>query len=80
MLIFIEKEVSRGVCVNTKNDDNFCVFIILLLTSIRGGITQCSKRFVNANNQYMDDEHNLDKATSYLLYLDMNDLYGLAIA
>lgn len=39
-------------------------------SGIRGGVSQVNKRYVRANNQYMDDEFDSSKETSYLLYLD----------
>ncbi|KAB0790331.1 hypothetical protein PPYR_15325 [Photinus pyralis] len=42
---------------------------------IRGGITQCSTRYAKANNPFMKD-YNSDLDTMYLLYLDINNLYG----
>lgn len=37
---------------------------------IRGGVSQINKRYVKANNKYMDDAYDPSKETSYLLYLD----------
>lgn len=37
---------------------------------IRGGVCQVNKRYVRANNQYMDNAFEPSKKTSYLLYLD----------
>ena len=46
---------------------------------IRGGITHISKRYAEANNKYMKD-YNPDKPTSYIQYLDSNNLYGCAMS
>ena len=39
------------------------------------GITHISKRYAEENNQYMKD-YNPNKPTSYIQYLDANNLYG----
>ena len=41
---------------------------------IRGGITHISKRYAEANNKYMKD-YNPDKPSTYIQYLDANNLY-----
>ena len=46
---------------------------------IRGGITHISKRYAEANNKYMKD-YNQDKPSSYIQYLDANNLYGWAMS
>ena len=50
---------------------------MLLMTEsgIRGGMCQSIYRYANANNKYMN---NYDKSieSSYLIYLDANNLYG----
>ena len=46
---------------------------------IRGGITHTSKRYAEANNKYMKD-YNQDKPSSYIQYLDANNLYGWAMS
>ena len=45
----------------------------------RGGITHISKRYAEANNEYMKD-YNPNKPTSYIQYLDANNLYGRAMS
>ena len=46
----------------------------------RGGVSQISNRHQRANNPYLGDEHYDDsKPTTYLQYLDMNNLYGYAM-
>ncbi|XP_055310918.1 uncharacterized protein LOC129573833 [Sitodiplosis mosellana] len=46
----------------------------------RGGLCQVNKRFVRANNQYMDEKFDPSKEKSYLMYLDVNNLYGHAMS
>ena len=43
---------------------------------IRGGITQAVKRYAKANNKYIKDQYNPDKKSTYLQYLDANNLSG----
>lgn len=47
---------------------------------IRGGITTCVKRNAKANNKYLDNLYDSSKRTSYLAYLDANNLYGYAMS
>ena len=45
----------------------------------RGGITQAVHQYGEANNKYLDDKFNPEKESSYLQYLDTNNLYGWAM-
>ena len=45
---------------------------------IGGGIFHAIQRYAKANNKYMKD-HNKDKESSYIQYLDANNLYGMAM-
>ena len=53
--------------------------LMMFERGIRGGITHISKRYAEANNKYMKD-YNPDKETSYIQYLDANNLYGWAMS
>ena len=46
---------------------------------LRGGIPYIAKRYPEANNKYMID-YNSKKPSTFLSYLDMNNLYGWAMS
>ena len=46
---------------------------------IRGGITHISKRYAEANNKYMKT-YDPQKPSTYIQYLDANNLYGWAMS
>ena len=46
---------------------------------LRGGMTQCSFKKVEANNKYMNEDYDESKPSSYISFLDANNLYGLAM-
>lgn len=47
---------------------------------LRGGICTISKRYARANNRYMKDEYDPSKPSTYIVYLDANNLYGWAMS
>ena len=46
---------------------------------IWGWITRTVKRYAKANNKYMDDLYIPNEESTYLQYLDANNLYGWAM-
>ena len=53
--------------------------LMMFERGIRGGISHISKRYAEANNKYMKD-YNPDEESSYIQYLDANNLYGWAMS
>ena len=51
--------------------------LLMFEKGIRGSITQAVHRYARVNNKYMGDQYNSDEESSYLKYLDANNLYGL---
>ena len=54
--------------------------LLMFERGIRGGITQAVRKYASANNKYMGDRFNPNEDTTYLQYLDANNLYGWAMS
>lgn len=65
-----------GVRLELITDPDMYLF---LEKSLRGGISVISHRFAEANNQYLND-YNPDMDSSYLFYIDCNNLYGVSLS
>ena len=64
-----------SVTLELLSDINQDLFII---KGIRGGMSIVSKRYALTNNKYVE-WHNSSKSSSFILYLDANNLYGRAM-
>ena len=78
---YCEHEKRRkdcNVCSDEFRLDTVADMDMLLMfeKGIRGGITQVFKRYAKANNKYMKDLYNPNEESTYLQYLDANNLYG----
>ena len=54
--------------------------LLMFEWGIRGGITQTVRKYASANNKYMGDRFDPKSESSYLQYLDANNLYGWAMS
>ena len=53
--------------------------LLIVEKGIRGGICHAIHRYTKANNKYMKN-YDKKKESSYIQYLDENNLYGWAIS
>ena len=54
--------------------------LLMFERGIRGGITQAVRKYTSANNKYMGDRFDPKSESSYLQYLNANNLYGWAMS
>ena len=54
--------------------------LLMFERGIRGGIIQSVHRWAAANNPYMGSEYDPSRPSTYLQYLDANNLYGWAVS
>ena len=52
----------------------------MIQKGIRGGTCMSVKRFAQANNKYTSDSYDSSKPSSFIIYLDANNLYGWAMS
>ena len=50
--------------------------LLMIQKEIRGGISMISNRYGVSNNKYMGDSYDPSKESTYIQYLDANNLYG----
>jgi hypothetical protein len=54
--------------------------LMMVKRGIRGGISTISHRYAHANNKYMGEAYDPSKESSFITYLDANNLYGWAMS
>ena len=67
---------KTGIKVELLSDPDM---LLTFQRRISGGITQAVHRYADANNKYIGDKFNPKEDSSYLQYLDANNLYGWAM-
>ena len=69
--------LKKNKCKARVNSDDD--MLLMIEDGIRGGLCHAIQRYAKANNKYMND-YNKNKESSYIQYLDANNLYGMVMS
>ena len=67
--------MTGGKLEKTSDIDKY----LFIEKGLRGRISYIAKRYAKANNKYMND-YDPKKQSTFMSYLDMNNLYGWAMS